>query len=301
MTIKHLVIGGGGPLGLKFLGALQKLEEEGFWKKDDIESIYGTSIGSIIGAFICLGFDKDTLNKYIIERPWHDAFSVNPKQIFDSYYNKGLFDKTIIEILFKPLLKAKDLSLDISLEDFYKFSKIDFHIFTFELNNFETVELSFTTHPNLSLIEALMMSSSLPGIFMPTIIDNKCYIDGGVMCDYPINECLKNNLNKDEILGIKAHIDNENENFKNIKITKETTLLEYVVSSTLNTMNFIRNCVNVESIDNTVKCCKNVSVMSLKNIQESLKNQNFRREWLIEGEEDAIHFLDERKKINLDS
>jgi predicted acylesterase/phospholipase RssA len=52
MTIKHLVISGGGPLGLRYLGALEKLEQEEFWKLENIESIYGTSIGSIIGAFI---------------------------------------------------------------------------------------------------------------------------------------------------------------------------------------------------------------------------------------------------------
>ena len=95
MTIKHLVIGGGGPLGLRYIGALEKLESEGFWHFEDIESIYATSIGSIIGAFICLKYEWNTLNKYIIERPWHDAFKVNAKQIFDSYYNKGLFDKKI--------------------------------------------------------------------------------------------------------------------------------------------------------------------------------------------------------------
>ena len=32
MTIKHLVISGGGPLGLRYLGALEKLEKESFWK-----------------------------------------------------------------------------------------------------------------------------------------------------------------------------------------------------------------------------------------------------------------------------
>ena len=114
MTIKHLVISGGGPLGLRYLGALEKLESEGFWKFDNIESIYGTSIGAIIGTFICLKYDWETLNKYIIERPWQDAFKLNPKQIFDSYYNKGLFDKKLVEIIFKPLLQAKNIELNVT-------------------------------------------------------------------------------------------------------------------------------------------------------------------------------------------
>jgi predicted acylesterase/phospholipase RssA len=291
MTIKHLVISGGGPLGLRYLGALEKLEQTNFWKLENIESIYGTSIGSIIGAFICLKYDWETLNKYIIERPWHDAFKVNAKQIFDSYYNKGLFDKKLAEIIFKPLLQAKDLSLNITLQEFYEYSKIDLHIFTFELNKFETVELSHTTHPELTLLQALTMSSALPGIFMPTIIDNCCYVDGGVMCNYPLNQCLRDHTNKDEILGIKSSFDKETDSFKNVGVTQDTSLLEYVICLTINAMNFIRDTVKIENIENTVRCYVTDNPLTLDFIQESISNQELRREWMKQGEEDALDFL----------
>lgn len=298
MTIKHLVISGGGPLGLRYLGALEKLERDGFWKPENIESIYGTSIGSIIGAFICLKYDWDTLNKYIIERPWHDAFKVNAKQIFDSYYNKGLFDKKLAEIIFKPLLQAKDLALNITLKEFYEFSKIDFHIFSFELNNFETIEFSHISHPDLELLQVLTMSSSLPGIFMPTIIENKCYIDGGVMCNYPINQCLRDNSNKDEILGIKCSFEKTTDKFKNAEVTLDTSLLEYVICLTINAMNFIRDTVKIENIDNTVKCFVSENPLTLTAIQETIRNPDLRRNWIEQGEKDAEQFLSEMSNSN---
>jgi predicted acylesterase/phospholipase RssA len=289
MTIKHLVISGGGPLGLRFLGALEKLEQEHFWDFNNIESIYATSVGSIIGAFICLKYDWETLNKYIIERPWHDAFKVNAKQIFDSYYNKGLFDKKLAEIIFKPLLEAKDLNLNITLKEFYDYSKIDLHIFTFELNTFKTVELSHTLFPDLSLIQALTMSSSLPGIFVPTIIDNCCYIDGGILCNYPINECLRDHTNKDEILAFK--IAYENDNTQNIQVTTESSLLEYIICMSINSVNYIKNTIKLESIDNTVNCYINDNPLTLHFIQESIRNQDLRRDWIKMGEDDANKFL----------
>lgn len=291
MSIKHLVISGGGPLGLRYLGALEKLEKENFWKLENIESIYGTSIGSIIGVFICLKYDWETLNKYIIERPWYDAFKVNPKQIFDSYYNKGLFDKKLAEIIFKPLLKAKDLDLNITLQEFYEYSKIDLHIFTFELNKFQTVELSHISHPDLSLLQALTMSSALPGIFMPIIIDKCCYVDGGVMCNYPLNQCLRDHTNKDEILGIKSSYDIETDSYKNVDVTQDTSLLEYVICLTINAMNFIRDTVKIENIENTVRCYVTENPLTLDFIQESISNQELRREWVKQGEEDATVFL----------
>lgn len=297
MPIKHFVISGGGPLGLRYLGALEKLEKEGVWQFDTIESIYGTSIGAIVGAFICLKYDWATLNTYIIERPWHEAFKINAKQIFDSYYNKGLFDKKLAEIIFKPLLQAKDLNLNITLKEFYEFSKIDLHIFTFELNRFETVEFSHKTHPDFSLLQALTMSSALPGIFMPTIIDNKCYIDGGLMCNYPLNQCLREHTNKDEILGIKISFNKETDNFNNVEVTTESSLLDYIMCLTINSMNFIRNTVVSENIDNTVRCYVTDNPLTIDIIQESIKNQEFRRQWIKQGEEDAVKFMAENKFV----
>jgi predicted acylesterase/phospholipase RssA len=292
MTIKHLVISGGGPLGLRYLGALEKLEQKGFWKLHDIESIYATSIGSIIASFICLKYDWDTLNTYIIDRPWHEAFKVNVKQIFDSYYNKGLFDKKLAEIIFKPLLEAKDLSLNITLKEFYEYSKIDLHIFTFELHEFKTVEISHKLFPDLRLLQALTMSSSLPGIFIPTIIDNKCYIDGGVMCNYPLNYCLRDHENRDEILGIRSAYDKECDNFKNVQVTSESSLLEYVMCITINSMNYIRDSVQPDNIDNTVRCYITDNPLTLDTIQEAIKNKELRREWIKKGKEDALELLE---------
>ena len=300
MTIKHLVISGGGPLGLRYLGALEKLEKENFWKVDNIESIYGTSVGSMIGAFICLKYDWETLNKYIIERPWNDAFKMNAKQIVDSYYNKGLFDKKLVEIIFKPLLQGKNIETNVTLKEFYDFSKIDFHIFTFELNNFETIELSHITHPNLSLLEALTMSSAFPGIFMPTIIDKKCYIDGGVMCNYPINQCLRDNTNKDEILGIKISYDEDNNSLKNAEITEELSLLEYIMCFTNNAMNFIRSTVKLEQIDNTIECNMTENCSNFLDLfQQTITNQELREKWIQMGEEDATKFLSKNVSVVL--
>jgi predicted acylesterase/phospholipase RssA len=289
MSIKHLVICGGGPLGFSFLGAIEKLNEEKFFELHDIESIYGTSIGSIIGAFICLKYDWETLVKYVIERPWHDAIKVTAKQIFDSYYNKGLFNKKVAEIIFKPLLEAKELSINVTLKEFYEYSKIDLHIFTFEMNKFETVELSHTTHPTLGLLEALTMSSSLPGIFMPIIQDDKCYLDGGVMCNFPLNECIRDHPNKDEILGIKIYYNKGN--CSNLIVTPDSSLLEYIICLSVNSMNFIRESVKLEHIDNIIKCNVDDNPLSLDFMTRAINNKEVRRELYKKGHEFALEFL----------
>jgi predicted acylesterase/phospholipase RssA len=135
------------------------------------------------------------------------------------------------------------------------------------------------------------MSSSLPGIFMPTIIDNCCYIDGGIMCNYPLTQCLRDHTLKDEILGIKSSFNKETENFANVEVTSESSLLEYVICMSINSMNYIRDSVKMDNIDNTVRCYVNKNPLTLDSIQESVRSQELRRNLIKMGEEDALEFL----------
>ncbi len=302
MTIKHLVISGGGPLGFRYLGALQHLEENNYWHINNIESIYATSAGTIIAVLMCLKFDWNTLNKYMIERPWKDAFKVSVKQIWNAYANKGLFDTQICEIVFKPLLKAKDLNLNITLKEFYEFSKIDLHFFSFDVNKFETVDLNHTVYPDMLLVQALTMSSALPGIFMPTFLDNKCLIDGGVMCNYPINECLRDHPLEDEILGVKIQYiyDNNDTNTNNSdalhlnsyeRVSEESTLLEYTINLTINAMNYIRDSIKLQTIKNTLNIQIDKNPLGLDAIKEIIDSVELRKDFYEKGKQDAIDFL----------
>ena len=114
--IKHLVLSGGGPAGFLTLGSLQYLNERNFWNIENIKTIYGTSIGAIIGIILLLKFDWETLNNYLINRPWHESLHITLNQIINIYVNKGLFDYKLVEIIFKPLFDAKNINLDVTLK-----------------------------------------------------------------------------------------------------------------------------------------------------------------------------------------
>ena len=57
-------------------------------------------------------------------------------------------------------------------------------------------------------------------------------------------------------------------------------------------MNFIRNTVKIENIENTVRCYVTDNPLTLGFIQESISNQDLRRQWIQSGCDDAIKFLD---------
>ena len=184
------------------------------------------------------------------------------------------------------------MNLNITLEEFYIYSKIDLHIFSFDVNSFSTVELSHSTHPNLELIDAVTMSSTLPGLFIPIIQDNCCFIDGGVLCNYPINECLRDHPNEDECLGVNvSYVQTENSTM-NSTINENSSLLDYIICISVNSMYYIRNSIKITPIKNEVKCEINFNPLTLELIIDMLKCKNVREEWFKQGEIDANIFLE---------
>ena len=237
-NIKHFVIAGGGHSFFYIFGALRHLHKQNVWKKQHIESIYGTSAGGIIGALLCLDYhfenqtDWDTLHTYFVERPWHNTFPIDAKTIMQCYSNRGLFDKSFVETIFKPLFLSKDIPIDITMKQLYKKSNIDLHLFSFELNRFQTIDISHSTHAELPLLTALHMTSAFPTLFAPHITDdNQCYLDGGIINNYPLEYCIHSGKKKEEILGFRKLKETDTDissNEKQYQITKSSTILDYI-------------------------------------------------------------------------
>ena len=284
MTIKHLVISGGGPTMIQVLGAIQHLEQEKFIDMTNIETIYGTSAGAIVGILICLKYDWETINDYIIKRPWQDVFPIKVQQIFDAYTKKGIFDIKTIEKCFKPLLDAKDIPMDINLEDFYKISNIELHLFTFEINEYKVHDISYLSHPKLTLMTAIHMTCGLPMLVTPVCIEDKCYIDGGMSCNYPLNFCITSGKTHDEILGFKNKYSDEKDN-----INSESTMLDFLLSFLFKAVFSINTDNNQPIIKNEVIC--DIRYLTFNILREALSNIEIRRDLFKNGTEIAINFL----------
>lgn len=294
MTIKHLVISGGGPSMIQVLGAIQHLEEKEFIDMSNIESIYGTSAGAIVGVLICLKYDWATINDYIIKRPWQDVFPIKVQHIFDAYSKRGIFDITTINKCFKPLLDAKDIPMDITLEDFYKLSKIQLHLFSFEINEYIVQDISYLTHPTLSLMTAILMTCALPVLITPVCIDDKCYIDGGLACNYPLNYCITSGKESDEIIGFKNQYGNDKNNINN-----ESTLLDFLFSFLFKAVFSINTDLSQLPLKHEILC--DTRYLSFDILRNTLSNIDIRRDLFKNGVETAEQFLQNIEKNDLEN
>jgi NTE family protein len=222
--IKHLVITGGGIAGITAYSILRESHKSSIWNIENLESIYGTSAGAILSVFIALKYDWSEIDDYIIKRPWENVFKFDIDTVLRSFDSKGILGKKIIEEMICPLLKGKDLEPTITMKELYEYSNIDIHIFSTEIHNYETVDISHKTHPDWGVIDAVYCSACLPIIFMPYLKDGGCYSDGGITNNYPIYECLENGALPDEVLGITLPKKQENVQ----TITEKSSLFDYL-------------------------------------------------------------------------
>ena len=290
MTIKHLVISGGGPIMVQILAAIQELENNKYLNMNEIESIYGTSAGAILAVMFSLNFDWQTLNDYIIKRPWQDVFSIKVQNILDSYTKKGIFDSKTVEKCFKPLFDAKDISLDIALEDFYKLTNKEIHLFSFEINEYKLFDISYKTHPTLKLLTAVQMTCALPVLMTPVFLDDKCFMDGGVACNYPLNFCIESGKNPDEILGFKNKYSEDK-----ILVSSESTMLDYILNFLFKAVFSVHNNYTQPIIKNEVLC--DTINLSFDTLRDAISIVEVRKDLFEKGKQSAIQFLESQNSI----
>jgi len=204
--IKHLVIAGGAHMGFSYYSALKTLIQKQFMSMDNIETIYTTSVGSCVAIFLLLQYDWETIDKYIIERPWNKVFKFDFPTLVQSITKGGIYDINSIRELFAPMLLGKDLSIDITLQEFYDYSNTELHFITTRFQDLGICDISHKTHPEWKLVEAVYATSCLPLLFVPfekTVGD--IYIDGAINMNYPINRCIEDGHDPTELLGVSYH------------------------------------------------------------------------------------------------
>jgi predicted acylesterase/phospholipase RssA len=227
-TIKHIVCSGGGLAGFAFYGAIKESHKQGLWQIENIQTIYATSVGTIIAVMLALKYDWETLDDYLIKRPWQNVFTFNLYSILDTINKRGMFGIEIIQDIFLPMFNGKDIRMDITLLEFYKLTNIEIHMCTTDINSFQLIDISHKTHPDWNVIEAIYSSCAVPVLFTPLFKNNESYCDGGVLANYPLEQSIKNGANPTEILGI--HYKGGNTDECNKRVTPETSLLDYVIS-----------------------------------------------------------------------
>ena len=160
-------LGAGGSRGVAHVGFLKAMEEAGI--KPDF--IAGTSMGSIVGACYAKGYTPE----YIMQE-------ISTLSLVD------IIDISFPAFLSGALLRAQKMRNKLSeyIEEDLTFSqlKIPFRCVAVDLVSGNPVVFKDKD----KVCEAIVASSTIPGVFKPVVKDDMWLVDGGVKCRIPIDE-----------------------------------------------------------------------------------------------------------------
>lgn len=245
-VFSSLCFAGGALKSLTIIGAIKYLEEIKAIK--DVKNVVGTSAGAVASFLYTIGYTSKDMLEFA-----YDIFSNDELMSFDAnevcnvLQTYGIDTGERLENLFKKALIQKMNREDITFMELAKITGKNLVICVTNLSQ-ERYELwNVDNHPNMSVIKALRISSSIPVIFAPMSVNGDIYIDGGLYNNFPIDYFQKN-LMKD-IFGI-------NISAKNYRKTNDfLQYITYLLYSVIEKINYRpisdieRNIITIEFVD----------------------------------------------------
>ena len=170
-----LVLGGGAVRGAAHVGALQAFREIGFVP----DLVCGTSIGALVGAAYAAGVPMSRLSETVADMHWRDVTRLSLRR------GLAVFDTT-------PLRKlVEEIIGDITFDDL----EVTFAAVACDVVSGRRVVLM-----GGSVVDAVMASSALPGLFMPYESGEALLVDGGVVDNLPVD--VARSLGADYVVAV---------------------------------------------------------------------------------------------------
>lgn len=198
-VINKIMFSGGGVKGVAYIGIVKYLEE---LKQNnnvilDIQEICGVSIGSFFGLLYAIGYTYEELYNEIMVAKLDEMQDFRIKNFFTKY---GMDNGKLVNSWIESLLVKKGLHKDTTLRDIWNKYGINFRVVVTNVNKYNIEIFDYVKNPNLRVIKAVRMSTSIPFVFCAEKYNDNIYVDGGVLNNFPI-KIYDENL--DNVLGCK--------------------------------------------------------------------------------------------------
>lgn len=192
--MKNLVISSGGIIILSLIGSLKYLNENNLLK--NIKCYFGVSAGAILCTMLALDYTIDEIKDFLIN--FNALKYVGEYDLINFINNYGFSLGENHDIIAQSIIiyKLGKENKDYTFKELYDDKNIELNIFATCVEDKTLWRFSHKNNENVPIWKALLASSNLPFFFIPIKIDNKTFIDGAVINEYPINYVPDNEINK---------------------------------------------------------------------------------------------------------
>lgn len=185
--MRELCLGGAASRGICYLGALDKLSRQGMLQ--EVEMFAGTSIGAFIGVCIAIGYTPTEMFDVILQKDTSEFSDISVEHVLvrgsilkGEKYRTWIWD--ILSYRIPPMTTFAEIH--------EKFGK-KLLMTTTSLED-GLVVLSTDNTPEMPIFYGVLATMALPFIFPPVEYNNKHYVDGGVLDNFPIRYLSKDAL-----------------------------------------------------------------------------------------------------------
>jgi NTE family protein len=189
-----LALGAGAAFGLAHIGVLKVLERENI----PIDAIAGTSMGAVIAALWAAGISAKEIERIFLE------YNNNRKKTY------GL----LLDLYVHKMSIAKGNKIRRVLSSYiggktFQDVKIPLRIVAYNITKRREVVYS-----SGALIDAIMPSIAIPGVFAPAVFDGDLIIDGGIIEPVPIGTLVRQGIKKIIAVNVLPSPENAVHNYK---------------------------------------------------------------------------------------
>jgi len=229
MKIDTLIFAGASSKAIGYIGSLYAINNCKLINLKNIKNIIGCSSGAIFGFFLLLNFNTTMMYKLLQKIDIIDLKNFNSDELF---INNGILNNNNIKKFLKTCIKNKYNLNDISFLELYKKTNINFIVKVYNLSLQKTEYFSYKNQQNMSVLDAIQISTCIPIIFKPIKYNGNYYIDGGIHNNIPF---LKNKEYKNYLLiyiaPINKNLNNPIKNYDNIDFIDYIALIFNIVTT----------------------------------------------------------------------
>lgn len=217
--IRNLVISGGGIHTIKVVGMLSCLEDNKVLSIQNIEKYISSSGGSILSILLASGFTPKEL--YNVLKTLYQKYNTFTEDEFankhiddifvDILYSNGMLSSSFIKTWLNELIYNKLNLIDPTFIEFTKKTGKLLNICASNITDHRYEVFSVENTPNIKVIDAICASISIPIIFKPCKIEDKYYLDSGLLNNFPTEYLDKKTDNYNNTIGIRIISNYESE------------------------------------------------------------------------------------------
>ena len=280
MKIDTLIMSGGGPSGLAYIGIFDALYEKGILTNDlaGIKEIIVASVGIIFAYLYMLDLPPESQRKIVMKASTFSMLNVEDLNIDDLLVDFGLFKTEKVRELMQIVTKNYFGKEDITLKELYEKTKIKLTVKVFNTTLKQVQYFSHENHPNISFLTLVEMAIAIPFFFKPIKYKDELYVDGGLRGHFPIEACTSENYLGLFVAGGSVP--------KNTELIQLLPILEFMHSL----------MINQDPIVHEIKAGKNLERIIYTEINQGLNfdvSQEDKDRMISKGYESALRHINE--------